>query len=189
MILLDKEKRVLPGDFISTEEEFEAGNNAFESNGNIRSAAIGKVVENRLRKKVSVEADENVVPAVIGDSVYGIVVFVKDNSVRLDIIPEPSEKDRKVLTAYSASLPVRMVCRDYVERLKDFFKVGDIVKAKIASIHSDGIDIKTNEPELGVIKGLCTKCRKPLHLFGQTLKCLACGSTEERKISTEYMLK
>jgi exosome complex RNA-binding protein Csl4 len=28
-----------------------------------------------------------------------------------------------------------------------------------------------------------------LHLFGPSLKCLRCGSTERRKISRDYLLK
>ena len=183
-----KEKNVLPGDFIATEEEFEPGRNTFEAEGEIRSDSIGTVLENNVRKTVSVQKTKDVVPAKRGDIVYGRIAFMKEKSVRIDIVPSPQDGKRLVLPFYSASLPVRMVSRDYVEKLSDFFRVGDIVKAKIAAIHPDGVDVKTDESDLGVIKGFCVKCRKPLHRAGENLKCLACGSTEDRKISEDYSL-
>jgi exosome complex component CSL4 len=182
-------KNVLPGDFLSTEEEFEPGKNAFAENGEVRSDSIGKAAEDTRQKTVSVEKHMDILPARINDTVVGEVVLVKESSANLDILPEPDEHKRKVLLHSSASLPIRFVSRDYVKNIHDMFKIGDLVKAKIASVKPFGIDLKTNEPELGVIRAFCSRCRQPLHLFGAQLKCLACGSTEQRKLSREYSLK
>ena len=184
-----KKKTVLPGEFLSTEEEFEAGKNAFPDNGEILAAAIGEVVEDSKQKTVSVQGQKNVSSIRPGDLVLGVVQTVRDNSVTLSIIPQPIEGGRKILAHTRASLPVRMVSRDYVERLKDEFKIGDFVRAKVAKVEVAGIDLRTDEPDLGVIKAFCSRCREPLHLFESQLKCLSCGSNEKRKISQDYTLK
>jgi len=183
------EKKVFLGDFLSTEEEFEAGNNAFSDNGEIRASATGTVLEDSKQRVVSVNATKQVSEAKPGDIVFGRVMLVKDNSVVLAIYMEQEPGKRKVLSHTIASLPIRMVSKDYVERLKDMFKVGDLVKAKIAFAKKFGIDLRTDEPELGVVRGFCLKCKKPLHLFDQGLKCLKCGHSETRKVSGDYSLK
>jgi len=94
-----------------------------------------------------------------------------------------------VINQRHAMLPIRNVSRQYVESLRDNFRIGDLIKAKIARAGPLGIDLTTAEPGLGVIKAFCTRCRHPLHLFGRTLKCLGCGHTERRKVSKDYLLK
>ncbi len=180
------EKKVLPGDFIATEEEFEAGKDTFEENGDIRSAAIGKVVENTARHTVSVQKPFVLESARRGDLVYAEVFLVRDNSVIVALLKDPDAKEKRVSPFGRAAIPIRMVSRDYVENLRALFKVGDIVKAKIAAIHADCMDLKTDEPDLGVVKAFCSVCRAPLEKFGETFKCTECGSNEERKASTEY---
>ena len=182
-------KRVIPGDFLSTEEEFEPGRNAFAEAGEIFSNSVGTVQEDNRQKTVSVKADVDVSSIKPNDVVFGEVMLVKDNSVGLSIFTETSHGSRKVLVNTYASIPIRLVSRDYVKNLKDAFKIGDLVKAKVFSVKPFGTDVKTNEPELGVVKAFCSKCRKPLHLFGRQLKCLSCGSSERRKISSDYLLK
>ena len=76
-----------------------------------------------------------------------------------------------------------------MERLSDLFKIGDILETRVAEVMAYGIDLTTKDPELGVIKGYCTKCRGSLQLFGETLKCVACGNPEDRKISSNYTVK
>tara|TARA_Y100000310_G_C20698559_1_gene827539 strand:- start:1266 stop:1823 length:558 start_codon:yes stop_codon:yes gene_type:complete len=182
-------KRVIPGDFLSTEEEFEPGQNAFIEEGSIRSDSIGTVVENTEHRTISVEKTKNVIPIKKGDIVFGEVGLVRDSSVILYLSTVEADHTKKVLSVTRASLPIRMVSRDYVKHLKELFKIGDLVKAKIAFVAPYGIDVRTDEPELGVIRAFCAKCRKPLQLFGSQLKCLGCGDTGGRKFSTEYSLK
>jgi exosome complex component CSL4 len=184
-----KKKTVLPGDFLSTEEEFEPGRNAFLDEGDIVSDAIGEPVEDGQRKTVSVQAQKPLVVVRRDDIVLGKVETVRDNSITLSIMPEPVEKGKKVLTHGRASLPIRMVSRDFVEKLSDMFRIGDWIRAKVAKVEPAGIDLRTDEPGLGVIRAYCTKCRQPLQLFGSQLKCLSCGRTEGRKISDDYSLK
>jgi len=86
-------------------------------------------------------------------------------------------------------LPIRNVSTRYVERLKDEFKIGDLIKAKVVKASSLGIDLATDDFSFGVVKAFCSKCRHPLQLFGQSLRCLNCGSSERRKVSSDYFVK
>ena len=186
---MDK-KTVLPGDFLSTEEEFEAGNHAFaDDEGAIRADSIGVASEDKTNRTVSVTASKNVSQIKRGDIVKTKVALVKDGSAMLEIFPPKDNSNRTVLRQARASLPIRFVSKEYVERLKDMFKIGDIVKVKVEFVSPVGTDVRTNEPDLGVVKAFCSKCRKPLHLFETQLKCMSCGNTEIRKVSSDYLLK
>jgi len=175
-------KVVLPGEFLSTEEEFEPGKNAFESDGNIYSGSLGSLETDSKAKEISVRpaVERHVVGK--GSVLLGRVSLVKENSVMVELCKDPDNK-APIISHGMAMLPVRNVSRDYVEHLRDCFKVGDLVKVKVSKILPNGIDVATNEPDLGVVKAFCSRCRRPLEAFGQGLKCLSCGSTETRKIA------
>ncbi len=183
-----KKKVALPGQLISTEEEFMPGKNTFEDNGEIFSGSTGLIEEDFKTKEISVKPASEPVKLRPGSIIFGKVDVVKDNSVLIEM-RNVYGMDKKVIAPSFAVIPVRNVSRDYVERLHDFFKVGDIVKAGVSKIlPGNNIDLETNSPELGVVKAFCSRCRKPLHLFGSSLKCLSCGNTEGRKISKNYLL-
>jgi len=179
----------LPGDFLSTEEEFVAGKNAFDSEGNIYSCSTGFIETDSKLKGISVKPAKEIQAVRPGAIVLGRVDFVKENAVNVEIC-NVAGGERLVISQSAACLPVRNVSREYVEKLRDCFRTGDLVKARVAKIlPGNNIDLETNSPEFGVVKAFCSKCRQPLHLFGPSLKCLRCGSTERRKISRDYFLK
>ena len=188
---MEKKKIVLPGEFLSTEEEFAAGRNTFDSDdGNVYSKGIGSVEHNNQTKEVSVKPAVDWQGIRRGGIVLGRVELVKDSSVLVTLMLEPGNPKKQILVPGSAMIPIRNVSRDYVERLKDVFKVGDIVRARVAKIMpGPTVDLETNQPDLGVVKAFCSHCRKPLHQFGPNLKCMVCGSTESRKLARAYLTK
>ncbi len=185
-----KKKVALPGEFLSTEEEFIPGKNTFEENGEIFSGSTGLVKEDLQTKEISVKPVPEQVKISPGSIIFGRVEVVKDSSVLIEM-QNVFGADKKVMCSSFAVLPVRNVSRDYVERLRDFFKIGDLVKARVSKIlPGNNIDLETSSSsDFGVIKAFCSRCRKPLHLFGSSLKCISCGNTEGRKISNDYLLK
>ncbi|MDD5148316.1 MAG: exosome complex RNA-binding protein Csl4 [Candidatus ainarchaeum sp.] len=176
----------LPGEFLATEEEFSKGENTFEENGDIRADSTGLPSEDKKYKIISVSKQKNLVPLSAGSIVFGTVMLVRTNSVSIEMHPLNLKSERQVIGASYAMLPVRNVSREYVEDLKAQFKIGDIVKAKVAEAKPWGIDLRTNEKELGVIKAFCSRCRQPLQLSVTGLKCTSCGNSETRKLSSEY---
>jgi len=181
-----KKKVVLPGEFLSTEEEFAPGENAFDSEGGIFSGSVGFPEMDNKAKEISVRPAVSISVVKPGTVVFGRVSLVKDNSLLVELYPYSEDSRRQVVVPSMAMLPVRCVSQSYVERLKDCFKVGDIVRARVMKVTPDGLDLETNQPDLGVVKAFCSRCRKPLHLFGQNLRCLSCGSSEARKLSDKY---
>ncbi len=184
-----QKKKVLPGDALSLEEEFEPGSNAFAEYGNIYSAVAGTVSADAKSKQISVQAEKQICVLRRGTVVYGTIGLVKENSASVSLLQSPEKDGREVISQSRAMLPVRDVSRDYVKNLKDEFKIGDLIKAKVSKTSSLGTDLSTAERDLGVIKAFCCRCRHPLHLFGRTLRCLNCGNSETRKLSSDYLLK
>jgi len=188
MAELEKQKIVCPGDFLGVEEEFSPGINTFgDSEGNVFSTSIGKPVYDKEKRIVSVARKGRMLkPLSTGATVLGQVQLVKQNSVVIMLFSaEKNGKPEAILTV-AAGLPISRVSRSYVEDLSSFFRIGDIVKASVAMVTKQAVDLETTSPELGVVKGYCTKCRNELESAGLNLKCPNCGSIEQRKISKDY---
>ena len=99
--------------------------------------------------------------------------------------------DKKVVCGSKSSvLPVFSVMNSYVKFMSDYFKIGDIVRARVEKISNTGIELETkSNPSLGVIMAYCVSCRHSLKLVETELKCSNCGSNERRKFSADYSLK
>ena len=173
----NKELIVVPGEEISSEEQYSGGENTFTKFGKVKSLTLGKAIFDEGQKKVSVEG-KLIQTITVNDIVYGKVVRVKDSMVLLELT---SAENNKKITSKEANLPVRNVSTEYISKLDNFFKIGDIVKAKVVGVNPLGIDLATNETGLGVIKAYCNECRTELSHSNEKLLCFNCGSQEERK--------
>ncbi|MDO8538337.1 MAG: exosome complex RNA-binding protein Csl4 [archaeon] len=185
-----KQKLVLPGEFLTVEEEFLPGMNTFEENGNIFSSKIGEVLFDENNRKVSVK-EKHVLAKMLdrGSIVFARISLVKESTVVVSIISAENNGEPRIFAFSNASIYVSNASSQYVRDLSELFKIGDIIKAKVKEVTKYSIDLATNEPDLGVVKAFCTKCREPMQLFGSTLKCLNCASNENRKLSQDYYLK
>ncbi len=184
-----EKKAVFPGDFLGYEEEFEPGINTFEENGSILSDSVGRAVFDSKAKTVLVEKSR-LVELIERDSVViGRVITVKNSMVSVEIFSAEKNGRSQIVGSSFAAIPVRNIARSYVKEAKEFFKIGDIIKAKVAFITPYSVDLRTNDDDLGVIKAFCSSCRSPLTLFGGVLKCQGCGCSEKRKLSSDYLLK
>lgn len=182
---------VFPGTVLGTEEYVSGKNSGIDGNGNLIASVVGTPELNARTRSMEVrKLGKNSVPFEAGDTVFGRVSLVKENSAVIELAQaECNGQEKKVLRGIAAIM-IRMVDRGFVKSLSDKFRIGDIVKAKVVSVSSCGVDCSTADSgEFGVVKAFCTRCRQPLHLFGMQLKCLNCGSTETRKISSDYVLK
>lgn len=185
-----KQKLVLPGEFLTVEEEFLPGSNTFEVEGNVFSSKIGEVLFDEKNRKVSVK-EKKVLAKMLdrGSIVFGRVSLVKESTVVVTIMLAENNEETRIIPFSNASIYVSNVSSQYVRNLSELFKIGDIVKAKVIDVTKYSIDLATNEPGLGIVKAFCTKCRQPMQLFGHDLKCGNCASNETRKLSQDYELK
>ena len=177
----------MPGDFLSVEEEFGAGKNTFEDKeGNIFASVVGKQDFNNKDREVSVKTTKEVNQIELGSIVTGKIVRIKDPVVTIEISKIERDGKEQVSSFGIVQLMIANVSRDHINFLRDEFRLGDIIKAKVIKINKFGIDVTTQYPEFGVIKAYCSNCRNALELYGRTLKCSKCGSIEKRKLSTEF---
>ena len=186
-----KEELAVPGTFLGFEEEFVAGNHAFEAaDGGVYSTGTGVKRLDPQNHEASVEAStRNVRILRPGDIVVGVVSAVKSNMIHIDI--KEAEKNNETATVHNGAgfLFVRNISTAFVKSTDEMFRIGDLVKARVTLVESYGIELETISPELGVIKAFGSRSRKPLILIGGNLRDPSTGETESRKISTDYLLR
>jgi len=167
----------MPGEALTTEEEFLAGKNTYVEDGLIKSTTFGNANLDHATKEATVKG-KSIEPVKEGDVVFGVITNVKDNTVMVEL--KRGEGETKV-TRRNAQIPVRNISNEFVSRTRDFYRIGDIVKAKVNRIDDYGIDLETKGKGLGVIKAYCSKCRHEMMSNQEKMKCLDCGSIEDRK--------
>ncbi len=185
---------VVPGSFLSTEEEFLPGENSYvSSDGRVYSDSVGVKATDHEEKAVNVVKKGRALKLVTRSCIaFCSVVLVKDQSVVVDIMEAYDPQNESTVVVFkglNATLPVFSVANSYVKDLKELFKIGDILKCRVDNVSEFGIDLETKtDDSLGVVKAFCTVCRQPLKLVEANLKCSSCGSNEIRKISSDYLV-
>lgn len=176
--MVSKQKIVVPGEQVATEEEYSAGENTFIKDGKIMSRTLGAVEINEENKEVSVKG-KKIEDLTFGDIVTGKVTIVKESSAAIELLS--AEGNKKIMGITVAQLPIRNISNEYVTDLKNVLKIGDIIRAKVVMSSPLAIDLSTKEMGLGVIKAYCSNCRKEMSFSNNKMVCLDCGSTEDRK--------
>lgn len=186
MILLTEEI-VVPGEFLTIEEEFSSGKNTFEDEeGNIYSTKVGLKEFDSKEREVSIKEINPMNDLIeVGAVIIGKVSLIKESFAIINIIEAKKDGKKVVSNFSSAKLMISKVSRMHIQCLRDELKTGDIIKAKVIAVTKYGVDITTSYLELGVIKAFCSNCRHVLGLFDKSLKCSKCGSIEKRKLSNE----
>lgn len=114
-----------------------------------------------------------------GDLIFGVVVQTTDKIAIINI----EDKKQKVLTPSSTGiLFINNVSKDYIEKMGDVLRKGDIVKAKVIEKDKFGFKLTIDEKDLGVIKSNCFKCRSELLLTQNNIKCFNCKTINLKKI-------
>ncbi len=176
---------VLPGDSIGATEEFRAGAQTYESAGNIYATVTGTVKTNNKDRTISVIPSTSTPPVLQrGDVVIGQVTGLRDSLVLVTIAGVSGVVDRAIPDVGSAVIHVSNIKKAYVKDISREFGLFDIVKARIGDLKNMRLD--TAEPELGVMKALCSRCRTAMAKNGSKLVCPECNQVETRKMSTEY---
>ncbi len=174
-------KFVMPGDRIGYAEEFLAGEGVYEENGELFAAVAGEVVVKD--KTVSVKPVKALPKIGKGDVVIGRIIDVR-NSMALVEIARKKGFDRDLMHTGIAALHISNVQNGYLKDLSKAVGYMDIVKARVVDENKLSLSIK--EPEMGVLKSICSVCRHELVRDGDVLRCPNCGNVEKRKLSKSY---
>ena len=176
---------VLPGEKLSTSEELLSGDGTFEEDGIIRAARVGKYVVDEIHRKAIVKPVTSV-PVMLkrGDTVLAEVRFIRSSMIIADLIHVKGE-NRGISGDTNGTLRVSEISQSYVKDPASEFSLGDIIRAKITQVNPN-IQLETKDRSLGVIKGLCTKCRHTLIKKDNILECENCGNKEQRRTAIDY---
>lgn len=175
----------MPGDELSTSEELLPGEGTFEEDGIIRATRVGKYVVNEKYKRAEVKPVTST-PVLIkkGDIVIAEVGSIRSSMIIADVVHVVG-KNRAVSGDTNATLRVSEIAQGYVKDPATEFGVGDYIRAKVTQI-KPSLQLETKDRDLGAIKSLCKKCRKPLFKKGDTLECGNCGNKQKRRITIDY---
>jgi exosome complex component CSL4 len=73
-----------------------------------------------------------------------------------------------------------------VKNVRDEYKIGDIIRAKIVDLRNGEMRLSTDGEDLGAIKAFCAVCRHPMKVESGILQCEECGAKDNRKIAKDY---
>ena len=187
---MEKEELVYPGTILGYEEEFVAGKAAYENDGKVLSDSVGlKTLDENAHEANVKRLARQVKILDRGCIVTGIVTLVKTHAVLVELKTAEKEGERRTVHDRNASLAVFNITTGYVKNTEDVYRIGDIIKARVIEVTPYGVELETKSPELGVVKAFGIRSRKPLHLIEGKLRDPQTGATEERKISSEYLLR
>jgi exosome complex component CSL4 len=183
--MMTEKKIVLPGDELSTSEELLSGEGTFEEDGIIRATNIGTYYVDSKHKRAKVKPLTST-PVILkrGDLVLAEVRMIRSNMVIAEVIHVIGKK-RPISGDTNGTLKVSEISKGYIKDPADVFSMGDIIRAKVTQV-KPSIQLHTKDQNLGVIKGLCSKCRSPLIKKDNKLECSQCGNRERRITSNDY---
>ena len=185
---IEEERIVMPGDKLGIIEQYLPGEGTYDDNGDIKSTVLGNVKINQKRKVISVVSEKKPALLKVGDIVYGQISDIKPQraNVTIECI---KDNGRPLALPYMGAIHVSQAKRDYLEKLSDAFRIGDIVQAKVVKISGDNVDLGTVDVDCGVIKAMCTRCRDYMHTTNRRdeLQCNTCNKRERRKVSRNYV--
>lgn len=182
---MTENKIVLPGEQVSTSEELSSGDGTFEEDGIIRASRLGTYQPDNKNKRAIVKPLTSI-PVEIrrGDIVLAQANSVRSNMVIADVI-HVIGKNRPISGDTNGTLRVSEISKGYVKDPSTEFAPGDIFRAKITQV-KPSLQLATKDKDLGVIKAMCSKCRKPLINKGNMLECGNCHNREKRKTAIDY---
>ena len=180
---------VIPGDVLGVSEQFLPDEGTHDDNGQIKATIFGNVQINDFNKKVSIIPKSNTPMMIkIGDIIYGQITDVRGQRAKVEIQGLKDSK-RQLALPYIGAIHISQAKKGYLDKLTDGFRIGDIIEGKVIKIIGDNIDLSTASKNLGVLKGMCTRCRafmKPTKRYGE-LYCEVCDRKEKRLVSTNYV--
>ena len=179
---------VMPGDVLGVSEQFLADEWTYDDGSYIKATIFGNVSIDNKSKMISI-IPKSGSPALlkVGDRVYGQVSDVRGQRAVIDI-QGMKDCNRQLALSYMGAIHISQVKNGYLEKLHDAYRIGDLIEAKVSKIIGDNLDLNTIDPEGGIIKAMCTRCRAFMKLTNKKdeLYCEVCNRKERRKVSTNY---
>ncbi len=178
----------MPGDELATIEEYIPGKGTYvDEDGVIRAAFYGIAVYEEQHKRVYVKPRKQVKLPQQGSEVVALVTQVRHDVVISDIygvvVTAPRPRWLYELSGpLTAGIPIANVADEYIKDLHEYYRVGDIIVAKV--VGTNPYTLLTKPPQYGAIYGICSRCGGILKYSNdRSMKCSRCGNVEKRKAS------
>src|SRR5881397_1013621 len=181
---MTENKLVLPGDAIAASEEYEAGEGTYERDGEIFAATPGLLDLDSQNFVARVRSFNPLAELKVGDIVYGAITDIRSSMAEATVAAVHGSK-REITGETEGAIHVSKISNEYVDDIHNAFHLGDIVRAKVIQA-KPSLQLTTAEPNLGVVKAMCSRCRGPLELKGRDLWCPRDETSERRKIAADY---
>ncbi len=179
-----KRELALPGDRIAAGEEYMPGPGTYETEGVIYAAVAGSVKFDEAEKTVTVLEARRVSRLKPGDMVVGEVTGVSNSLANIAVCAVDGI-GRQVGAGEAGAVHVSKLSENYTEDARKEYRTGDIVRALVLQV-SPSLQLSTREPNLGVIKARCGKCRNTLKNRSGKLYCSDCERQEYRKLADDF---
>lgn len=182
-----------PGDPVAFIEEFESGKNTYVDDDSIRSSAVGRKVYDLRRRIVRIEQENTPKLPKIGDIVVGYIDMLFGSMISIKILYINEVKSYSGFSAVSSTKGISISggqggwSRERGDRRSRVtFRVGDIIRGRVVSLLNSNIHITIAERDFGVIYTLCFNCGGNTVRVNNAVKCVECGTYEERKLTADY---
>jgi exosome complex component CSL4 len=172
----------LPGDFLASPEEFLAGQNAYEQGDSVRASLPGRVERDLSKREVAVRPVAVARTPKEGDVIVGQVeaAMTSTAGVRISYL-----NGVETLAGFPGTISTRSERAGRGER-RTYVKLGDVVRARVASTLNGMNTLSIDEPHLGVVAAMCSVCGAVLVRGDGRARCEQCGNVEERKFADDF---
>jgi exosome complex component CSL4 len=174
----------LPGDFLAFPEEFLPGKNTYEQQDSVRATLSGRVEKDLSKREVAVRPAVVARTPKVGDVVVGQVeaAMTSTAGVRISYL-----NGVETLAGFPGTIFTRGERGGRGER-RTYVKLGDVVRARVASTLNGMNQLSLDEPHLGVLASMCSVCGATLLRGDGRARCDQCGNVEERKFADDFGL-
>ena len=175
---------VLPGERLGVIEEFIPDSGTYVKDSVIYSKIVGHALMDLLNKRVSVYPLLNsAVTPKVGAIVLGQIGNAQSDNALVRIF---KVGNKKISGVFGGILHISDVSDRYINSMNEVCRSGDIIRAKVISDKNQICHLTTQDKNLGVLYGFCSRCSTVMTLDRYELRCPKCGSIERRKTAIDY---
>ena len=178
-------KTVFPGEELAEEEEYEASDGTYVSNGKIYASTFGELDLDEDECTARVITPNPVNALKIDDIIYATIDDTRKTMATATAICSAST-DRVISSSTVATIHVSKISPDYTNDVSMEFRKGDLIRARVIGV-KPSLQLTTKDPHLGVVRALCGVCKTQLVVKGKdNLSCPKCRKSAPRKLADDY---
>ena len=180
----DSKRFVLPGEEVGIEEEFESGKGTLNEEGRILAAIPGTLSPEAQRMQVI--GHPALTPFAKGTWVVGRIENISDPVALAVVEAERLEGQRPPKSSAYVVLHASYIKRGYVKKVRDEYRIGDIIRARVVELKNNEYHISTDDDHAGCLIAFCPVCRKTMEKRPAGLQCSQCERRDNRKLADDY---